>query len=186
MALEKTAKKKKWISIVSPKEFNNQQIGETAVLEPKTLLNKKISVNLMSLSGDVKRQSVNVVFRIQDVKDSEALAEVVSYGLMQSYVRRVVRKGSSKLDDSFVCESKDNIKLRFKPLLQTRFKACNKTLKDIRKKTRALLTDGVKKQDYTEVMSKVISNELQKSIMDGIKKIYPISFCGFRVVERVR
>src|SRR3989339_814793 len=55
-------KRKKWINVIAPKLFNNEIMGEIPVTEPKSLVGRCISVSLMGLIGDMKKQGTNVKF----------------------------------------------------------------------------------------------------------------------------
>ena len=112
MAITKT--KKKWYSIVAP-AFNNAVIGETLGYEPKNLENRKLDVNLMSITNDPKNQNTKIILKVNNVKDDNAIVDVIGYGLTLSYVRRLIRKDANKVVDSFVYETKDNVKVVVKP-----------------------------------------------------------------------
>ena len=65
MAKKKTTaadkkKRKKWIPILSTKEFHNMEIGETYIEDPATAIGKVVTINLMVLTRDPKKQSKNV------------------------------------------------------------------------------------------------------------------------------
>ena len=58
------AKKKTWVKIHAPKIFNEQIIGETLVADSSLTIGKPITVNLMNLTGDIKKQQININDRI--------------------------------------------------------------------------------------------------------------------------
>src|SRR3989344_277413 len=92
--------KKKWYSIVSP-TLRNAVIGETLAYEDKSLENRRLDVNLMSITGEPKSQNVKVLLKVDEVKDNKAIASVIGYGLTLSYIKRLIRKDANKLVDSF-------------------------------------------------------------------------------------
>ena len=61
-------RKKKWIVLVAPREFNNSEIGESLCSEPKELIGRVVAVNLSSLVNDPRKQNIKVRFRVNDVK----------------------------------------------------------------------------------------------------------------------
>ncbi len=175
--------KKKWYSIVSPM-FKNAVIGET-LGHDQNLSNRKLDINLMSITNDPKSQNTKILFRINSVKDDKAIADVIGYGLTLSYVRRLIRNDANKIVDSFIYETKDNIKVVIKPFMITRNKTNKNVLSDIRKKTRAFLIEETKKYNYDDLMNLIINNTLQRSLREKIIKIYPLSSCEFRIVEKI-
>ena len=60
--------KRKWFPIYAPTMFNNQLLGETFVWETETIPEKHLTINLMSLTGNPKKQNYDVFFKVVDVK----------------------------------------------------------------------------------------------------------------------
>jgi len=178
-------KKKIWVSILAPKQFNNIEIGETLCEEPKQLLGRNIDVNLMVLTNDPKKQNVKLKFKVKEVKGEKVEAEVIGYELNTSHVRRVVRRGSEKIDDSFLVETKDNIKYRIKPLLLTRYETKRSILSAIKVKMREIAVENFKKNDSVAMLNSIVSNSFQREAKDAIKKIYPIAICEVRMLHKV-
>lgn len=181
MAREKKGKKK-WYLLMAPKELNNQVFGETLAYSKEDLVGRKIKINLSNLMSDVKKQNTKLGLRVKEVKDDKALTEVIGYEMLNAYVKRLVRKDVNRIDDSFMGETKDKIKVRVKPFILTRSKTSNNIIKDIRKKTKDIVIDEMKKQDYSNFLKDIISGKSQKTLKDSVNKIYPTSVCGFRKV----
>ena len=55
IALKK--KKKQWFTIVAPREFNEMEIGESLAPDTQSLVNRRISLSLGFLTGDLSRQN---------------------------------------------------------------------------------------------------------------------------------
>ncbi len=178
-------KKKIWFTIVSPKEFGDFNIAETPAYEPNQLVGRVVKVSLMDLTGDAKKQNVQITFKINSVKEKTAHTELIRYELMPSYVRRLMRKERAKVEDSFVVQSKDNLKVRVKPFIITKAKTKRSVLTAIRKKTREIISDFLREQRYYDFVSEVISTKTQKSLREQLKKIYPIATLEFKIVERL-
>ena len=101
---------------------------------------------------------------------------------MSSFLRRVVRKGTDYVEDSFSAESK-NAKLRIKPLLITREKVSKKIRKVLREKAREELIKYVKSKDSEEIFEDILKGKFQKELSLKLKKIYPLSFCDIRILK---
>ena len=110
--VEKSKKgKERWIRIMGSKEFNNAFLGESYTVDPETLIGKKVQVNLGSLLNDMKRQNSLVTFKIKETKGNEVYADFVSYEMVKAHTKRLVRAGQNKIDDSFIVEGKDKLKI---------------------------------------------------------------------------
>ena len=183
--VEVKKKKKVWIPILAPKEFNHIEIGETLCEDPKQLIGRNIDVNLMTLTNDPKKQNIKIKFKVKEIKGEKVEAEVIGYELNTSNVKRIVRRGSEKIDDSFVVETKDNVKYRLKPLLLTRYETKRSILSAIRAKMREISIENFKKYDSISILNSIVSNSFQREAKDTIKKIYPIAICEVRMLQKL-
>lgn len=176
-------KKKRWYGIVAPEEFNNKLIGETLASEPGEMVGRAVKVNLMNLYNDYKRQGVNLRMKIVSVNDDNAVCKTMGYELLKSHSRRAVRKGTDKMDDSFVAEAKDGTKLRIKPMIITRHRVSDAVVSDLRKKAHIYLSDKFKELNSIEVFESVIQTKIQKELRGSLLKTCPIGACEIRSLE---
>lgn len=106
--------------------------------------------------------------------------------LMPYFLKRMVRKGTNYVEDSFSVKCKD-AQLRIKPFLVTRRKVSRKVRKALRDKAREEITKYVKDKDSETLFDDITKNILQKPLSLKLKKIYPLSLCEIRIfkVEKV-
>jgi len=179
-------KKKIWIPIYASDKFNNAEIGESLVEDVNFLLNKTISVNGANLTGDLKKQNVKLVFFVDEIRDNRAISKVVGYEMVSSFIRRIVRKARSKVEDSLILTTQDNVKVRIKPLILTKTETKSSILKAIRRAMIEFLNDLFKKTDYEDILLQLINHSLQFNLKASIKKIYPIGLAEIRVLKRLK
>jgi len=177
-------KKKVWYNILSPKDFGDFTIAETLATEPSQLSGRVVKMSLMDLTNDPKKQNVQLTFKITDIKEKNASSDLIRYELMPSYVRRMMRKERGKIEDSFVLQSKDNVKIRIKPFIITKSKTQRSVLTAIKNRSKEFLADVLKELNYSDFISDVISTKTQKSLREQLKKIYPIAMLEFKTIER--
>ena len=84
-------KKKRWIQILSPELLRNELIGEIPVHESKSLIDRLITVNLMSLTRDIKKQNTSIKFIISNIKGDKAITEFYGYYLNPTSIKRFSR-----------------------------------------------------------------------------------------------
>ena len=184
MVVSKTTKgKKKWISIVGPATLKNNFLGESYVYDPQILIGRKLKLNLSQVLGDMRKQNVNLGFKIKELKGNEAYAEIIYYEIVPAYVKRMVRTGKEKIDDSFVIETKNKIKLKIKPVIITKNKASRLILTKLRMITREKINQFSNKEDIDVIFDKVISGQLQKELDKNLRKIYPLNNFEIRRLE---
>lgn len=186
MAVKKLTRKRKiWFNIISPKELGNYTIGETMAVEPQQLVGRNVRVNLMSILNDPKKQNVQITFNIKSVRDKNAITEIVRYELQPSYLKRMVRAGRNKVEDSFIAETKDKIKIRIKPVMITRSKTQRSKLALVRTTAKQHIIEKIETQNFTDLITDAVSTKMQRELRDKIKKIYPLALCEFKAITRL-
>lgn len=179
MAEEKTAKttkikKKKWIQIISPALFRNELIGEIPTSEPKSLIGRTVTLNLMNLTRDIKKQNVNIKFVITSIKGDKTTAEFYGYYLNPNSIKRLVRRGQEKIELSHSFKTSDNKQIRIKPLIIPYTKVSGSVAAAYRKNSIDYLTSYAAKTTFENIIKDLIINKLQKDLKAMLKKVYPI------------
>jgi len=178
--------KKKWLKINSSKNFfKGQEIGETYTANPEKVVGKVLKVNLMNLTGDPKKQSFNANFKVTKAEDTGAEAEFIGYRMANSQVKRIVRRSTDKVEDSFLIKTKDNTTVRVKPLMVTKNATNKSVLTALRKKAKEMITERSKATDYSALVSEILAGKLQKDVRLSLKKIYPTNVVEIRALNKV-
>ena len=116
------------------------------------------------------------------VKDEKATTVPRKLKLMPYYLRRMVRKGTNYVEDSFSTDCKD-AQLRIKPFLITRRKVSRAVRKALREKAREELIKYTKANTIQQIFEEILQNRLQKSLSLKLKKVYPLSLCEIRILK---
>ena len=173
-------KKKQWYPILAPKQFEEVVIGETLVADPQAMLGKALSHNLMNLTSDMKRQNINIHFKVVEIDGNKGKTAIIGYQIIPSSVKRFVRRNSEKMDLSFNCETADNIFLRVKPLVITKADVKGSIAAKLRNNIVQFLIKTIKKMSYNEIMTDLISHKLQALMRETFNKMYPLKVCEIR------
>jgi small subunit ribosomal protein S3Ae len=177
--------KKRWMNIIAPELFNRAYLGETLVAEPNEMLNKTIVVNLMDLTKSIKQQNYNVKFKVNEIKENEALTEIQSYLMNCASIKRMVRRSVEKLDDSFIVSTSDGKFVRVKPLVITRSSTKGAVATIMRKEIRNFIIKDVEGSTYEMFVRDVISGKLPAGLSQRLNKIYPVRIATIRMFELV-
>jgi small subunit ribosomal protein S3Ae len=189
MSVKQPAVKKRiknWYNIHAPVFLNEAILGESNVYAKNELIGKTIKLNLFAFTNDIKKQNMDAIFRVTNVVENKALTEILGIILTQSYIKRLVRRGRNKIDDSFLVKTKDRKLIRVKPLLVTN----NKTNKSVTSKIRLITRDYTRKLAATvtneELFSMIVNVKLQKELREKLNKVYPLKFSEIRqaVIEK--
>jgi len=168
------AKKKSWYTILAPKLFNNTVVGETLSTSPALLEGRTIDHNLMYLSGDARNQNILVKLVIDSVKEGKALTSMVGYRIMPTALKRYVRKGKDKIEDSVYFRTADNKIVWVKPFILTYLNTTRAKRTDVRLNVRSQLAYYFSKTTFDAMLNDIVSGQLQNKIRQNIRKIIPI------------
>ncbi|PIO07543.1 hypothetical protein COU59_03235 [Candidatus Pacearchaeota archaeon CG10_big_fil_rev_8_21_14_0_10_34_12] len=133
------------------------------------------------LTRILKGKSVIATLKIKvDGKEAKAFPRGIK--LTPYFLRRMMRKGTNYVEDSFSTSCKDAT-VRVKPFLITRRKVSRAIRKALREKAREELINYLKERKTEEVFSEILDNRIQKTLSLTLKKIYPLSLCEIRVFK---
>ncbi len=145
----------------------------------------RVSLNGKFLKYDLTRylrgKNSILVFKVK-ADDEKAIASPRSLMLLPSFLRRMVRKGTNYVEDSFFVECND-AKIQIKPFIITRRKVSRAVRKALRDKAKEELVNYIKEKSVDELFDDILKNQLQKSLSLKLKKIYPLSLCEIRILK---
>jgi len=119
-------------------------------------------------------------------KDENGLkGEFLYLKLMPSFIRRVIRKSSSYVEDSFSAKTKDG-EVIIKPYLLTRKMVHRSIRKALRNRAREVIIEVLKNRSTQEAFDIVLTSELQREVSVNLKKIYPLALSEIRVIKLKR
>lgn len=144
----------------------------------KELDGKTISYDLTRL---LRGKSVLIKLKVE-VKNEKASSYPIELKVMPYYMRRMVRKGTNYVEDSFSLEIAD-AKVRIKPFLVTRKKVSREVRKALREKVKEEIESYFKGKTTTLIFDELLKNKIQKSLSLILKKIYPLSLCEIRILQ---
>ena len=147
--------------------------------EIKDLNNRFIKYDLTRI---FKGKSMIITIRTKVVNDDEVQTSPYELRLMPYYIRRMVRRGTNYIEDSFTVETKD-VLIRLKPILVTRRKVSRAVRKTLRNKAREELEIWAKEKTSEELFEEILKNKIQKELSMKLKKIYPLGLCEIRVIK---
>lgn len=116
------------------------------------------------------------------VNEDKASSVPREINLMPFYLKRMVRKGTDYVEDSFKENARDAV-IEIKPLLVTRRRVSKAVRRGLRQKAREELSKYVKSQSYEDLFEDILRNKLQKELSLKLKKIYPLALCEIRKIK---
>jgi small subunit ribosomal protein S3Ae len=178
-------KKKKWVDIEAPEIFKSVSLGHAMAEDQTKLVGRVIQANMMNVLKHPKMQSISMKFRITEVKELKGTTEPISYVMAPSAIKRLVRSRRDRIDDSFIVQTKDERKVRVKPILITHSNNSAAQRTQMRGILREQLATETAKRTYEEFVRDVVKNDLQKSIKSALAKVAPVRTIDMRAFQLV-
>lgn len=168
-------KKKRFYDVEMPLINKETQLLAYDISE---LENKFIRYDLTRI---LRGKSLLVQFKVS-VRDNKSIAFPRGVILMPYFLRRMIRKGTDYVEDSFLAECKDAT-LKIKPFLITRRKVSRRVRKGLRDKAKEEIKRYIKDKPAEKIFEEILKNKMQKELSQILKKIYPLSLCEIKSLE---
>lgn len=142
-------------------------------------------INKRTIKYDMTRilKGKNMLLDLEvSVKEGEATSEPRQLRLLPSFLRRMVKKRTNYVEDSFTTKCND-AKIRIKTILITRRKVSKAVRKALREKSKEELEKYISDKKINELFDDILKNKLQKHLSLILKKIYPLSLCEIKTLE---
>ncbi len=137
------------------------------------------SVVVLDLTRSLRGKSLVLKLKVKAEK-GELTGEPVSLELAGSYVRRMMRKGTDYVEDSFTTSCKDS-RVLIKPFMITRNRVSRAVMRTLRNTTRQHLEGYMKTRTTKEIFTEIMTNKIQKELSLKLKKVYPLALCEIRI-----
>lgn len=168
------AERKKYIDVQVPILDSTMRVLGT----PENLHDKTIKLDL---TRKLRGKGLTIKLRIFN-QEGKLVAIPNSMELSTSYIRRMMRKRTDYVEDSFQARCSD-IRVTIKPLLITRKKVSRAVRKNLRNTAREFILGYIKEKTYIEICNELLEGTLQKAMLPKLKKVYPLSFSDIRIFE---
>ena len=167
-------KSKQWYKITAPVSFSSTVLAETLADEPEKLMARTVESTLHELTGDMKQMHVKLFFQVREVTDLNARTEFVGHTMTSDYVRRLVRRGNSKIPLVLDLKTKDGSRIRIKPFAVTDRRCQTTQGQQIRRIMGDMLRESAEKNTLAGFLQDILVGGLNDRIYQACRKIHPL------------
>ena len=167
-------KKKSWFTLIAPAEFERKELGETVVEKPESLIGKTIKVTARELANQPKKQHIQLKFKVVSYTGNRADTIIVGHEIKDSFLKRIVRRRSSKIMSVKTYLSKDNTKFRIKFIIVTEKKVSRKQKASLKKKTEDMTVKIISQIENNKVIDELVFGTIPNKIYPELKPIVPV------------
>ncbi len=179
------AKRKIWCKIISPKNFGSKELGETYITKAEDALNRHMTISLRELTGSMRDQNVKVKLLLKELDGQQIKTKTVGYSIVPNFVKKLVRKRTSRLDDVYVLRTKEGQAVQLKTLIVA-YNNINRSMGLVlRSKLKAMINEEIKKGNFDDFVSKVVGIRVQSAAKRAINKMYPVKEILIRGMDLV-
>ena len=166
------AVKKRWFRIIAPKLFNERVVGETPAFDPQTLSGKALKVNMFTLTDNMRKQHTEISLLVDNVEGDKAITRMIGYHTLPTSIKRLVRKGRTRLDQTIKAITKDEKVVTIKVLLITRNVVQGSVTRAMHTETKRFIIKSVSASNFDQLSELIIYGKLQKELKTKLNKAY--------------
>ena len=179
-------KDKQWYNILAPHMFGKTKVAETLADDPNKMIGRKVEASFQTFTDDFSKAHIKLNFKVSSVKGLDAQAIFTGHSMTSDYMRRIIRRKQSKVEGIYDVKTKDDVRLRVKPVVLTgrRIKASQKRL--IRACMNQVILEEAKKNKFDKFVKAMLDGNLGREMYSACKKIFPvkrIELCKSRVMS---
>jgi small subunit ribosomal protein S3Ae len=178
--MAKATVKKRWFKILAPKVYGEKVVGETTAIEPKAVVGKTMKVNASTLAYDMRKQSTELNLLIEGVEGDKAKTSIIGFKVLPTSIKRIVRKGRTRLDITLKVLTKGEKVVTFKLLVITQHTIKGSVALALRREIKRFIIKKASILPYQALAESVINDALKRELKSRLRKIYPVKICDIR------
>lgn len=167
-------KAKQWYQVTAPAAFSSKVIGETLADDPEKLHQRRVETTMFELTGDMKQMHIKLRFKVNEVLDNNAKTQFDGYTMTSDYVRRLTRRGATKIPAVFDLRTKDGSRLRVKPFAVTDRRCQTTQGQAVRSLIHEKLREAAENSTQSAFLHALLVGDLTNDIYREARKIHPI------------
>jgi small subunit ribosomal protein S3Ae len=163
--------------------FNLALLGETPTDNPDSLKGRTMEATVQDLTGDFSKMHIKLKFQIHDVRGLDAHTLFLGHDLTSDYVRRQTRRRRSKTDAVVEVTTKDNWRIKVKPMAVSEQRIQSSQETAIRHIMEDVMLKAASRSTVSEFVKLMVNGDLSKEIADRGKVVVPMKRIEIRKSE---
>ena len=176
--------KKKWFKVIAPNIFGEEKvIAEIPAFKEDQVIGRIIEIPMVEVTKNFKHYKYKLYMKVKEVSNDKARTIYWGQELLRDVIARKVRKRTSRIDmiEDFVL--KDNTQVRIKAIVITTRRVQTTLKSEIRKAMKEYFEKLTPKKNLNELITEILSETIQRGLLEHTKKLYPINYADIRKIE---
>jgi len=171
---------KAWYTVTSPPYFGNTELGSIPTDDPNKLIGRIMDGTLYDLTNDFAHQYLKMYFQVLKVEGKKAYTIFKGHEYSRDYLRSLVRRRTTRVDQLVNVTTKDSYKLRVavSAFTLTRIKTTQEQI--IRKIMKQTVEEKASTLTFDQFVQEVVLGKIASDVYNEAKKIAPLRHVGIR------
>jgi len=171
---------KAWYTVTSPSYFGNTELGSIPTDDPNKLIGRIMDGTLYDLTNDFAHQYLKMYFQVLKVEGKKAHTIFKGHEYSRDYLRSLVRRRTTRVDQLVNVTTKDSYKLRVavSAFTLTRIKTTQQQI--IRRIMKQTVVEKASVLTFDQFVQEVVLGKIASDVYNEAKKIAPLRHVGIR------
>lgn len=171
---------KDWYAVTSPPYFGNTELGSIPTDDPEKLVGRIMDATLYDLTNDFTHQYLKMYFQILAVEGKKAHTIFKGHEYSRDYLRSLVRRRTTTVDQILDVATKDGYKLRVAVCAFTLTRTKTTQERVLRMIMRRVLQEKATMLTFDQFVQEVVLGKIASDVYNDAKKIAPLRHVGIR------
>jgi len=171
---------KKWYAVSAPSYFGEVELGSLPVSEDASPVGRTIETTLYDVTKDFSHQNIGITFQVMSIEGGKASTIFKGHEYARDYLRSIVRRGSTRVDDIFEVTTKDGYTIRLSILACTPRRINSTQATSLRHTMEKVAFAKSKELTYDQFVQETVLGKLASDVYNEGKKVVPLRHVGVR------
>ena len=171
---------KDWYNINSPAYFGGRNLTSVPASSEGNVIGRTVEATLYDITEDFSQQHLKLYFQVISVKGREADTVFKGHEYTGDYLRSLVRRGSTRIDNIVNVTTKNGYRLRVSVVAFSVMRVRKAQLSSVRETMRRVLTEKAAILNFDQFVQEAVLGKIGSDIYNDAKKVAPLRHVGVR------
>jgi len=169
---------KTWYMVMAPSYFGNVELGAIPADEPEKLVGRVVDSTLYDITNDFSHQYLKMRFQITEIDGKNAKTMFKGHEYSRDYMRSLVRRRTTKVDDLSNVTTKDGYNLRVDASAFTLSRIKTSQEHVLRRIMDKIIKEKAAELTMDQFAQELVLGKIASDIYNEAKKIAPLRHVG--------
>ncbi len=166
--------------MTSPSYFGHTELGSIPTDDPDKLVGRVMDATLYDLTNDFAHQYLKMYFQVLKVEGKKAHTIFKGHEYSRDYLRSLVRRRTTRVDQILSVTTKDGYKLRVAVCAFTLARIKTTQEQNINRIMKRIIEEKAAELTFDQFVQEVVLGKIASDVYNEAKKIAPLRHVGIR------